>query len=370
MLYPAMDPIPVPAPVWLMKGLLLLTTALHFFAMQVLIGSLVAVILYSLRGKSRGDASYMTAASVVARRLPIVMTYVINLGVPPLLFLQVLYGRTIYTSTVLIGATWISVIFLLIACYWLLYRTSDRAARSKPSHWHALLALALAAGVGHIYSMAMTLMLRPEVWPTMYETSALGVLPPPRDPTMLPRWLCMMSGGLLVGGLWVALHGNIRTIEPRTSDLMRRSGSAVAIVGAALHLATGYWVFATQPATLQGAMSSSTAHMAFALVWAAGTTLAVGLAVTHYARSSASWYLGWAACAAAFLGAGGLTLFRDGIRDLTLASKDFDVWARPEASNWFVIGLFLLLFVVGLGVIGWLLLIMKNAAAISEEVPA
>lgn len=370
MLYPAMDPIPVPAPVWLMKGLLLLTTALHFFAMQVLIGSLVAVIIYSLRGKSRGDASYLTAASVVARRLPIVMTYVINLGVPPLLFLQVLYGRTIYTSTVLIGATWISVIFLLIACYWLLYRTSDRAAKSKPTHWHALLALLLAAGVGHIYAMAMTLMLRPEVWQPMYETSAFGVLPPPRDPTMLPRWLCMMSGGLLVGGLWVALHGNIRTIEQRTSELMRKSGSAVAIVGAVLHLATGYWVFVTQPTNLQGAMSSSTTHIAFALLWAAGTVLAVILTVAHYVRRVRSWYLGWAACVAALLGVAGLTLFRDGIRDLTLASKDFVVWDRPEASNWFVIGLFLLLFVAGLGVIGWLLMIMKKATAVSEEVAA
>ncbi len=28
------------------------------------------------------------------------MTYVINLGVPPLLFAQVLYGRAIYTSSV------------------------------------------------------------------------------------------------------------------------------------------------------------------------------------------------------------------------------------------------------------------------------
>ena len=36
-------------------------------------------------------------------RLTVVMTFVINLGVPPLLFAQVLYGRALYTSSVLIG---------------------------------------------------------------------------------------------------------------------------------------------------------------------------------------------------------------------------------------------------------------------------
>lgn len=370
MLFPSVDPIPVPAPVWLMKGLLLLTTALHFFAMQALIGCLVALVYFSLKGKSRGDSSCLTAASVIARRLPIMMTYVINLGVPPLLFLQVLYGRAIYTSTVLIGVTWISIILLLIACYWLLYRTSDRASRSLPTHWHALLALLLAAGVGHIYSMAMTLMLRPEVWQQMYSNSAGGYLPPPNDPTTVPRWLCMMFGGLMVGGLWVALHSNVKTIEAATSLLMRKTGSLMAILGGVLHLGAGYWVLSTQPQALQSTLTSSTVHVVFAGVWAVGTVLAVVVAFAQLARATTSWFLGWAACVAAFLGIAGFTLFRDGIRDLTLLGKGYDVWARTEASNWFVIGLFLLLFVIGLGVIGWLLLIMKKATSVSEEVPA
>jgi len=33
-----------------------------------------------------------------------VMTFVINLAVPPLLFAQVLYGRALYTSSVLIAS--------------------------------------------------------------------------------------------------------------------------------------------------------------------------------------------------------------------------------------------------------------------------
>ena len=66
-------------------------------------------------------------ARALARRLTVVMTYVINLGVPPLLFAQVLYGRALYTSSVLIGAYWISIILLLTLTYWLLYQFSRTA---------------------------------------------------------------------------------------------------------------------------------------------------------------------------------------------------------------------------------------------------
>ena len=49
----------------------------------------------------------MVTARALARRLTVVMTFVINLAVPPLLFAQVLYGRALYTSSVLIGLYWI-----------------------------------------------------------------------------------------------------------------------------------------------------------------------------------------------------------------------------------------------------------------------
>ncbi len=61
-------------------------------------------------------------ARALARRLTVVMTFVINLGVPPLLFAQVLYGRALYTSSVLIGLYWIAIVPTLMLTYWLLYK--------------------------------------------------------------------------------------------------------------------------------------------------------------------------------------------------------------------------------------------------------
>jgi len=366
MQFPNVDPIPIPAPVWLMKTLGLLTLSLHFFAVQVLIGSLIAVIYFSMRaGKS---SNFLTAASVVAKRLPVVMTYVINLGVPPLLFAQVLYGRALYTSSVLIGASWISVIFLVMGCYWLLYKTTDWAALGKPAYWPAAGALILAATVGHIYSTNMTLMLRPEVWQAMYAKTATGTGLPPHDPTTTPRLLFILSGGLVVGGLWLTMLGNLSTIESGIKDVLRRTGGPTATLGVLCQLGLGYLVYANQPGSVQQGLNASMVYTVSAGVWGLGSVLVLLLGLVLGIRKTSSIPLSAAAAVSAFLGIAGAVVYRDGIRDVTLYGKGFNVWDRTEVSNWGVIVLFLLLFVIGLGVIGWLLSVVHKADKNSEMV--
>jgi hypothetical protein len=60
------------------------------------------------------------------------------------------------------------------------------------------------------------------------------------------------------------------------------------------------------------------------------------------------------------------TIYRDAVRDLTLLSKGYDVWDRAVATNWWVVGLFLVLFVAGLGVIGWLVSVVARARKVME----
>ena len=109
--FPAVDPIPLPAPVWLLKLLHIVTLSLHFVAVEMLLGGLLLAVLLSL---FRNSAHSLVTARALARRLTVVMTFVINLGVPPLLFAQVLYGRALYTSSVLIGLYWIALIPMLM----------------------------------------------------------------------------------------------------------------------------------------------------------------------------------------------------------------------------------------------------------------
>jgi hypothetical protein len=59
-------------------------------------------------------------------------------------------------------------------------------------------------------------------------------------------------------------------------------------------------------------------------------------------------------------------VYRDAVRDLTLLSKGFNVWDRVVVTNWSVVGIFLVLFVAGLGMIGWLISVVARAKKTME----
>ncbi len=214
--FPLQDPIPLPAPVWLLKTLHITTLSLHFVAVELLLGGLLVAVVLNLAGRSPESR---TAAAALSRRLPIVMTFVINLGVPPLLFAQVLYGEAFYTSSVLMGAFWIAVIPLLMLCYWLLYKFSERLEAGRRGWWLGLLAWLTAGFIARIYSSNMTLMLRPEAWQKMYANSALGAQLPAGDPTLVPRWLFMLGGGLMLAGLWMIYLAGRSTLRSRRKEV-------------------------------------------------------------------------------------------------------------------------------------------------------
>jgi len=365
--FPQVDPIPLPAPVWLFKILEMLTVSLHFLAMQLLIGGLIVGTLWAIISRRKGDPVFVDASGAVATRLPILMIYVINLGVPPLLFAQVLYGRAIYTSSVLIGGAWISVILLLMMSYMCLYHMSNRAGCGKAWGWIGLVALVITVKIGLIYSSNMTLMLRPDVWPEMYREDALGFRLNSGDPTVMPRWLFMMLGGLTVGGVGLMFLGMTKRLSTEAGEFLRRWGARMAAVGAIVQMCLGYWVIRSQPDTIREALGQSTLYDVCLIAWVAcvALLLVTGLAAQTKAQT-VSWL--WPSIAGLLVSVGTLamTIYRGGIRDATLAGHGFDVWDRVATPNWIVVGAFLLLFVFGLGVVAWLISVALKTREVEE----
>jgi hypothetical protein len=367
--FPAVDPIPLPAPIWLLKLLHIVTLALHFVAVEMLLGGLLLAVLLSLL---RGSPAALVTARAVARRLTVVMTYVINLAVPPLLFAQVLYGRALYTSSILIGLYWIAIIFILMLTYWLLYRFSGRLEAGKSAWWVGLIAWMLAGFVARLLSTNMTLMLRPEVWRKMYSASAMGAYLPTGDPTLAPRWLLMMAGGLFIGGLWLVYLSGRSTFTAKEKSFIAVLGSKVAAVFGIIYLAAGLWVAIAQPVFVKVGLHSDPLYKyaGFAgygwlalVICTVLVSAAAGfgkLVNIHFSLPS------WAAVLLAVLIEITLTVYRDGVRDLTLLASGYNVWDRAVETNWWVVGLFLVLFVAGLGVIGWLVSVVARAKKVME----
>lgn len=359
--FPAVDPIPIPAPIWLIKLLHIVTLSLHFVAVEMLLGGLLLAVVFST---FRTSASSMVLARALARRLPVVMTYVINLGVPPLLFAQVLYGRALYTSSVLIGVYWISIILLLTITYWLLYQFTGRLETGRGAWWIGLSAWALCGFIARLLSTNMTLMLRPEVWRQMYSASAAGAYLPTGDPTLTPRWLLMMTGGLFISGLWLVYLAGRSTFTAAEMRFAARTGGLVAGFAGVLYLLAGVWASGVQPAAVKAGLAAHPLYRLFGLAaygWLAFVLVAIAIGfLAAFPKRTGNW-LGWAGALSALLIEITLTVYRDAVRDLTLLSKGFDVWDRAVATNWSVVGLFLVLFVASLGVVGWLISVVARA---------
>jgi hypothetical protein len=362
--FPHVDPIPLPAPIWLFKLLHIVTLSLHFVAMQVLVGGLLIAVLLNLFGRSISASS---AASAIARRLTIVMTYVINLGVPPLLFAQVLYGRAIYTSSVMIGARWIAVVPALILAYWLLYRFAAGLDAGRKIWWIGLIAWIIIGAIAHVYSTNMTLMLRPETWQSMYSASSLGTHLPIGDPTTLPRFFFMIISGFAAAGLWLIYLGGRKSFSESDGKFLSSLGGRIAAIAAIAQIAAAFAVYHSQPAIVQAGLNGHALYKIAGLGWLALTAVVLLFAAFAAFTRSTSAITSWAAVLIGALPIALMTVYRDGIRDLTLLSKGYDVWDRVVVTNWSVVGIFLVVFVAGLGVIGWLISVVARAARVMES---
>jgi hypothetical protein len=365
-LFPAVDPIPLPAPVWLMKLLHIVTLSLHFVAVEMLLGGLLLAVVLSL---FRNSAHSQVAARAIARRLTVVMTYVINLAVPPLLFAQVLYGRALYTSTVLIGVYWISIIVILMLVYRTLYRFSAQLEAGKSAWAVGLIGWLLAGFVARLLSSNMTLMLRPEVWRHMYSASGIGAYLPTGDPTLEPRWLLMLAGGLLFAGLWLLYLSNRSTFTADEKTFLAGLGGKLAAGFGIIYLVAGFWALSVQPSAVKDGLVHHWLYRYAGFTgygWLALVVLAILLgAIAGFGRIAAAW-VGWSAILLGVLTEIMLVIYRDGVRDLTLLSKGYDVWDRIVVTNWGVVGIFLALFVIALGVVGWLISVVARAQKTME----
>lgn len=219
-LIPATDLIQVPWPVFM--ALLLLVLPIHLLLMNAMLGATG----FALFGRLHPDPAAHRMAQYLGRVLPVLVALAVNFGVAALLFVQVLYGHMLYTSSILMGVFWLSVIALVMTAYFAVYHFDFRLEKiGRRACWSAALALVLFLVVPFFFTNNMTLMLRPETW-TAYFKNPGGTLLNLSDPTLWPRYLHMVTGALAIGSLFVAAFGRlyIEKRDPQAAALAVRTG--------------------------------------------------------------------------------------------------------------------------------------------------
>lgn len=199
-LIPALDPNPLPAPYWVFKLLLLVTFFLHIIAMNFMLGGgVLALVLKWRSGKGRGDDQMFLD---VAKKLPVFLPATITLGVAPLLFVQVLYGQFLYTSSIIMAWPWFLVLVFVTLAYYGFYYVSYRGGRERSRTGGVLLlSVILVFIVGFLFTNNLTLSQVPARWAGKYFSSPQGWSLNLSEPTLLPRYLHFFISAVAVGGL-------------------------------------------------------------------------------------------------------------------------------------------------------------------------
>lgn len=245
-----MDPLLIPQPDTIPAGwgwfqfLLLLTFPLHLLAMNAMLGGLAIGIVQHFKG----GTLERKLSHRIAEALPLVIAFVVNLGVAPLLFLQVLYGQFIYTSSVLMGFYWIMIVPILIIAYYGAYTYDFQWAKLGGfGVWLGLFVLIIFLIIGFLFSNNMLLMVYPERF-AEYFTNRSGTMLAAGQTEFWARYLHMMMGSIAVGGLFVGLLGRYKkSADPELAKHADQVGLKTFFIFTLINVVVGFWYFLTLP---------------------------------------------------------------------------------------------------------------------------
>ncbi len=354
---PQVDPVPWPAPPIVFWILLMITSTLHVIAMNAVLGGSIIAVVSRWAARS-GNPHQARLAALIGKAMPVSIAAAVTFGVAALLFLQVLYGRAFFSSSVLMARYWMAVIPLVIAAYYAAYAIARRPER-KGVALAIVCAVALVA-VAFILSNNMGLMLRVEALPGLFARDARGVHLNVADRTMVPRYLHVLFGALGTAGVLVSVFAlAFRKRDPAFASWMILCGAAWFAAATVLNFPVGLWWMGMLPTdTLEQLLGG---NVTAAVLLAAGlvsilVTMAL-LAVASQAHEPA----GWVAAAAAGLAVGLVTMLltRDFVRDEALRNAGLTppAWIVPQ---WDLMSLFAVLLVAAAATVTWMILRLRR----------
>jgi hypothetical protein len=320
------------APLWLVTTLHLLTLTLHFVAMNFLLGGLIITVSAGLR-KRWDDPTLLK----FVRLFPAAMAATVTLGVAPLLFLQLVYHRQVYSAAIVSGWFWLNVITAVIIAYYALYRAALKGEQTgKLSVPVLVLALLPLLYVSVTYSSIFSLAEHPQRIHELYAQNQSGLVWNPDIGDYGLRWLHMFLGAVTVGGFFVGMLG-------RNQPVTYETGKKYFVVGMVLASLVGMAYLLT----LQPILA---AFMRTPAIWALTVAVLLSLGALHF-------FFKKNFCASGsmlFVSMFGMVYARHTVRLLKLAGQ-FDPATWPIAPQWGPFVMFLICFVIALVVVAYML---------------
>ena len=348
---------------WLFDFLLVLTFTLHILAVNLVLGGTLVLLWGRLFGGPYG----LRLSRSLSRALPITLSWVIVLGVAPLLFIQVLYDPFWYFSNV-ISAWWalafLALIALSFSLLYLYYLRGGYEGAGNPL-WPlvALLSLLFVAVIIHALSLQA---LHPEKWPewavkggTEYQSGGkLFAL-------SLPRLLHFLFASLAATGVFLLFYA--RYFRPRADydpdylSWAARTGARLALIFSLLQAAVGIWWLLSLPAEFR-----FYTHPLFLLGAGFGLLFILYLLSVRQDPEPHTGRIGALFAATVFF----MSYAREALRMKYLSRAGYSFASYPVHPSWSSTALFLLTFLMGLVILSYVGLVAYRAGRGQKEVGA
>jgi hypothetical protein len=360
---PAPDVLPLPAPLWLFQLLLVFTFVLHLVPMNLLFGGSILAAVSHIRG--RRDPRHTQLTRRIFELMPVVIAFTVTLGVAPLLFVQVLYGQFIYSSSILMAHAWFAIIPLLIVAYYIAYllrfKWDSLGGLRTGAAW---LVAMIVATVGFFYANNFSLMLRPDLWAAHYAAHPASGHLNWSDPALYPRYLHMMAGALAVAGVWIMVLGARRKSgDQEWSDWAVPYGARMFMHATLLNVLIGLWFLIALPRRVMMIFMGDNITLTVILFAALIFTAAAWW--TLHKASKTPGAKGVAITGAVFLL---VVLVLMAVMRQMVRAAYLEPYFRLEqlqvAPQWSVFTLFALTLTVGLAVLGWLIRVALRARTV------
>jgi hypothetical protein len=340
----------VPAPFWFVQFFKVVGFVLHMIPMGIWFAGLPVAILCALSPCERSRFY----ARRMSKQLPVIMALGINFGIVPLLFLQTTYYKAFYTATILTAWFWIAVIPILLVGYYSLYIAAYSGERRGRMILFSIIASVCLVCIGTLNTNGLTLMVSSNLWGDMidktgYYGAVLGTANNFHNPVLWMRLATMFGLGLITAGVWAAfdshflMRSNAQNVPANYRQWTTTLALLMTFIGAGILTGTEYVV----KSDVYPALTVAYPFFGWVVLLACVVFLALLLA-----KTGSAWFVGIAALLQ-FLTLAAFGVIRQ-IGQNSGAATFIDVSKLPEAVQWDTLIAFVVFFLLGVGVIVWM----------------
>lgn len=234
-LIPYTEPIPAPAEI------LIFLEQLFFLIHIILINSILGLSLIIL-SKWNKKENFFETNKPLAKKIPILFALGINMAIPALLFLQVVFGHLFYTSSILMGTFWILIIPLLIIAYYSSYYHYRKFEISAYSKYALGLVILIIFYIGFILVNNLSMMEMPQTWKN-YFSNREGTILLWSVMSIYPRFLHFLVASLAIGGIFYSLYFSKK---PGSGDKVKE-GLKIFAYATMVQITVGFWFLLSLP---------------------------------------------------------------------------------------------------------------------------